>query len=136
MGKLLQRLKDASRSGVYRVRRDDEVLDALRGGGLAAIPVSLKGGASKAALMELLANALKLPDWFGGNWDALEDCLAEIQGYLLFYHHKDVAQADLGVLLDVLASSAEYWAERGEPFFAVFVDPDGSLEIDDLFREA
>ena len=32
MGKLLQRLKDPSRSGVYRVARTDEVLDATRGG--------------------------------------------------------------------------------------------------------
>jgi len=32
MGKLLQRLQDPSRSGVYRVRRDNEVLDALREG--------------------------------------------------------------------------------------------------------
>jgi len=35
----------------------------------------------------------------------------------------------------VLASSAEYWAARGKPFFAVFIDPRRSLELPDLYRE-
>ncbi|MET9496143.1 barstar family protein [Streptomyces sp. NPDC006552] len=31
----------------------------------------------KAAFMERCAVALDLPDWFGRNWDALADCLAD-----------------------------------------------------------
>jgi len=42
---------------------------------------------------------------------------------------------DLGVLIDVLRSSAEYWAGRGRPFFAVFIDPARALPLPDLFRE-
>ena len=42
MGKLLERLRDASRSGVYRVRSDAAVLDALGQGGLAAARIPLK----------------------------------------------------------------------------------------------
>jgi hypothetical protein len=136
MGKLLERLKDASRSGVYRVRSDATVLDALREGGLSAAKILLKGTAGKAELLERIAGTLKFPGWFGGNWDALEDCLTEVHGYLLFYDYQGIAADDLGVLLDVLASSAEFWTEQGKPFFAVFVDPDGGLDIDDLFREA
>jgi len=136
MGKLVERLKDASRSGVYRVRSDATVLDALQEGGLSPVKIVLKGAATKAELLQRMAQALKFPDWFGGNWDALEDCLTEVHGYLLFSDYQAVAADDLGVLLDVLASIAEYWAEQGEPFFAVFVDPDGRLGIDDLFREA
>jgi len=136
MGKLLERLGDASRSGVYRVRADAQVLDALREGGLAPSKIVLKGVATKADLLQRMAQALKFPEWFGGNWDALEDCLTEVHGYLLFYDYQGIAADDLGVLLDVLASSAEFWAEQDEPFFAVFVNPDGSLDVDDLFREA
>jgi len=66
----------------------------------------------------------------------VEDCLTEVHGYLPFYDYQGIAADDLGVLLDVLASSAEFWAEQDEPFFAVFVNPDGSLDVDDLFREA
>jgi hypothetical protein len=136
MGKLLERMQDASRSGVYRARSDTAVLDALQEGGLPAAKVSLKGAASKQDLLERIARALKLPDWFGNNWDALEDCLTEVDGYLLFYDFQEVPADDRGVLIDVLASSAEFRAQQGEPFFAVFVDPQGNLDLDDLFRGA
>ena len=135
MGKLLQRLQDSSRSGVYRVRSDAAVLDALRGGGLTPRKVSLKGAATKAELLNRLAQALELPAWFGGNWDALEDCLNEIEGHLVFYDYQGIQADDLGVLIDVLASSAEFWAGRGTPFFAVFVDPGGKLPLAELYRE-
>jgi hypothetical protein len=33
----------------------------------------------KAGFMRALAGALTLPDYFGANWDALEECLADMQ---------------------------------------------------------
>jgi hypothetical protein len=136
MGKLLERLKDASRSGVYRVRLDAPVLEAVGEGGLSAVKVALQGAATKADVLKRIAATLKFPDWFGGNWDAFEDCLTEVHGYLLFYGYQGILADDLSVLLDVLASSAEFHAAQGEPFFAIFVDPQRSLGIEDLFREA
>ena len=136
MGKLLQRLQDPSRSGVYRVSRDAEVLDAARSGGLSVRKLSLRGVRTKDELLERIASELQFPDWFGNNWDALEDCFTEARGYFQFCDYESIGADDLGVLVDVLASSAEYWAERGEPFFAIFVDPAGKLELKDLFREA
>ena len=136
MGKLLERLKDASRSGVYRVRADAPVLEALGEAGVSAVKIVLGGAATKADVLQRIGRTLEFPDWFGGNWDALEDCLTEVHGYLLFYGYDGIAADDLGVLLDVLASNAEFHAAQGEPFFAVFVDPQRSLGIEDLFREA
>jgi hypothetical protein len=40
------------------------------------------------------------------------------------------------VLLDVLVSAAEFWPGRGKPFFAVFIDPERTLMLADLFDEA
>jgi len=136
VGKLLQRLQDPSRSGVYRVSRDAEVLDAARSGGQSVRKLSLRGVRTKDELLERIASELQFPDWFGNNWDALEDCFTEARGYFQFRDYESIGADDLGVLVDVLASSAEYWAERGEPFFAIFVDPAGKLELKDLFREA
>ena len=136
MGKLLERLKDASRSGVYRTRSDGPMLDALAEAGMSAVKIELEGATTKAEVLQRIARSLRFPDWFGGNWDALEDCLTEVQGYLLFNGCQQIGPDDLGVLVDILASSAEFHASQGEPFFAVFVDPQRRLEIQDLYREA
>ena len=138
MSKLLERLQDASRSGVYRASRDEAIRDATRGSRLDVAAISLSGG--KDAQLERIAAALGFPDWFGRNWDALEDCLTDLSwregdGHVLLltgFTRDD----DFGILLDVLASSAESWAERRKPFFAVFIDPGSSLELPPLFRGA
>jgi hypothetical protein len=140
MGKLAQRLADAARSGVYRAPRSTEVEDAVRGTRLDLAQADLSGADSKDALLERLASALGFPAWFGGNWDALEDCLCDLgwrtgEGHvILFRGQGDLPADDLGVLLDVLAASAAYWAERGRPFFAVFVDEEHALALPELFR--
>jgi Barstar (barnase inhibitor) len=140
MSKLAQRLTDAKRSGVYRTRQSTEIEDAVRGTRIDLAHADLHGADSKEALLERLALALGFPSWFGGNWDALEDCLGDLgwrtgDGHVVvFSGHQDLPADDLGVLLDVLASSAAYWAERGRPFFAVFLDPAHALGLPELFR--
>lgn len=141
MGKLTQRLTDAARSGVYRVPRVDDVIDAARGTGLDLAQADLGGVRDKEALLARLARALGFPDWFGGNWDALEDCLCDLSwrpgaGHVLLLHGQEaLLPDDLGVLLDVLASCAGFWAESGRPFFAAFVDPGRVLALPDLYRQ-
>jgi hypothetical protein len=133
MGKLLQRLQDSARSGVYRVARPDEVLDATRAGRPRLARVSLAGANDKKELLARLARELRFPDWFGGNWDALEDCLTDLSwlkadGHVLLMEDVSGLSADdFGVLNDVLSSSAQYWAGRGKSFFALFVNGPASL---------
>jgi hypothetical protein len=69
MSKLLERLMDPARSGVYRVGRADEVLGAARG---SALSISRIAAPAKAALLRGMATQLAFPDWFGENWDALD----------------------------------------------------------------
>jgi RNAse (barnase) inhibitor barstar len=134
MGKLTARLQDAARSGVYRVKRADEVLEA--GSGLLRATIRF---AEKEQLLRNIAAALAFPDWFGHNWDALEDCLTDLswhpqQGYLLLFEGASAGD-DFGVLADVLRSSAEHWSGRGKPFFALFVDPSRALPLPELFKQ-
>ena len=135
MSKLLQRLSDPARSGVYRTRDERTILDATRGARLDVVAVD-----AKEDLFDSLARALDFPDWFGRNWDALEDVLGDLSwrkgdGHVLIFRSYPSGE-DLGILHDVLRSTAEYWAGRATPFFAVFVDPAKNLALPDLYREA
>lgn len=140
MGKLTLRLTDAARSGVYRALRGDEIVDAVRDTRLDLARADLGGAPDQEVLLERLALALGFPAWFGGNWDALEDCLTDLAwragtGHVLLIEgHGELPADDLGVLLDVLAAAAHYWAGRGRPFFAVFIDPGHALALPQLFR--
>ena len=139
MGKLLQRLKDPARSGVYRSARADEVLDAARAGNPLVSRVSLAGVRDKGELLARISRALRFPDWFGGNWDALEDCLTDLswlnaEGHVLLIEDAaGLGADDFGVFKDVLSSSAQYWAGRGKSFFAVFVN--GPASLPELFQQ-
>jgi len=42
-----------------------------------AVTLDLDGVTDKAGLMDGVARALHLPDWFGRNWDALADSLGD-----------------------------------------------------------
>src|SRR5258705_2363618 len=140
MGKLLGRMKDASRSGVYRATADPVVLEVAGEAGLEVVAVSLATARDKDSLMKTLAEALGFPKWFGANWDALEDCLSDLSwrdapGWVLVLRDFDaLSRDDLGVLLEVLRSAAQFWAGRGRPFFAVFIDPQRSLALPDLYK--
>ena len=137
MGTLLDRLQDASRSGVYRVARADEIEDAVSGSSL--LIAKIRYG-EKQVLLKNIAAALDFPDWFGANWDALEDCLGDLSwtraaGHVLLFSEARAGD-DLGVLTDVLRSSAEFWAGRGRAFFAVFIDPVRALALPELFEKS
>lgn len=137
MSKLLARLSDPARSGVYRASHKRDLCDALSGSGHDLAAVVLPPG--KDAMLAAIATALDFPDWFGGNWDALEECLTDLSWrkrtarVILF--SRASAGDDLGVLLDVLASAAESWRERGVAFFAVFIDPARKLALPALYNE-
>ncbi len=139
MSKLLQRLTDASKSGVYRTSRTDEIAQATQGSALHFARVDLAGASDKAALLSRVAQALAFPPWFGGNWDALEDCLSDLSwlaadGYVLLID--GAAQLPLverGTLIDILASAAASWAERKRAFFAVFLD--GPSTLPELYND-
>ena len=134
MTKLLQRLRDASRSGVYRASGLQAIEQATHGSALDLVLVD-----AGTDVFDAMARALDFPDWFGRNWDALEDSLSDLswrkgEGHVLLLRSYPTGD-ELGVLTDVLRAVAEYWAGRGKPFFAVYLDPQKRLQLPDLYRE-
>lgn len=132
MSKLLQRLSDAAKSGVYRAPHGRDITDALAGSKLALVGIDLAGAKGKAAILERIAKALGFPSWFGGNWDALEDCLADLAGGHVLLIENAEASDDRGILIDILGSAAAFSAERKRPFFAVFIGASPDLPL--LYR--
>ncbi|MET8836463.1 barstar family protein [Micromonospora sp. NPDC004540] len=80
----------------------------------AGVPVAGTAARTRAGLHEALAAALPLPAWFGRNWDALADALADrLDAGPLALVVRDAADlladeppAQLGTLLDVLGGVA------------------------------
>ncbi|HLS87583.1 MAG TPA: barstar family protein [Burkholderiales bacterium] len=139
MSKLLQRLTDSERSGVYRAEAARAIEEALQGIEADLARVSLRAAHTKDEVLDRLAAALGFPAWFGRNWDAAEDCLADLSWrpsapvqVLLFEDAQPSAEIDM--LCDVLAAAADFWRSKGRPFFAVFVDPKGALPLPLLHR--
>jgi hypothetical protein len=135
VSKLLQRLRDPSRSGVFRASSAPPIEEATRGSGLDVVTID-----AGTSVFDAMAAALDFPDWFGVNWDALEDCLSDLswrkaEGHVLILRSYPAGD-ELGVLTDVLRAAAEYWAGRGKPFFAVFLDPQKRLALPELYRDA
>jgi len=86
--------------------------------------------ADKNALMAAISEGFEFPDYFGGNWDALDEVLRdmgwlEAKGYAIvmekgeaFWRH----DADLaGKLVKAWTDAAGTWIEKGVPFNLVFV---------------
>ena len=80
----------------------------------------------KDGILAEFASAFPLPDYFGRNWDALEECLGDpglfkdCQGCMLFIEHSEaLGEADAParkMLLDILESVAQGWASQTPSF--------------------
>jgi hypothetical protein len=122
---------------VYRAADARDIDAALQGSKLFLKRIDLAGAAGKKAMLERIARALDFPDWFGGNWDALEDCLGDLswtraEGHVLLFADAPATDAR-ATLVDVLRSTAAAWAERKRPFFAVFIGT--ARDLPPLYRE-
>ena len=95
--------------------------------GLQAARIDLAGCRDKETFLERTASALGFPDWFGRNWDAFYDCLADLGwrpggGHLLVFEHAEDMRRDAPEALDtaisILGDAAAAWERRGVPFRA------------------
>jgi hypothetical protein len=132
---LEQLLKDKDRAGVYLAGPDTRLIaDAAQAAGLAHWRVDIGHVHDKQGFTALVAKALAFPEWFGGNWDAFEDCLCDLSwhpapGYLLLLEHGKHFGAghkqEFVTAVEVVDGVAEYWRGQGKPFWAIVSGPEG-----------
>ena len=92
--------------------------------------LTLEGGSieSKEELLDAIAEGFGFPDWFGRNWDALEECLRDLDavndGYALVITDATALWAERprvsGTLVEVWLDAAADGAERGVELRLVF----------------
>lgn len=105
-----------------------EVMGAARHRGAAAY--LLRPSASKAALLDEVADALDFPRWVGRNWDALADALGDLSWLpagpltLVWAAPERLRDADpgaYGTALDVLREAADASAGTARPLTVLLV---------------
>ena len=126
-------LDETADAGLHRVGRNEveALCEAGSAAGLYCARLDLADCRGKAELLAGLARVLEFPAWFGHNWDALADCLDDLEwlrgsGYLLVLENpagmSAAAPKDFAVALDILADAARKWCERDTPFWVFLVE--------------
>lgn len=121
-------------SGIVSIRQSTDI-NAIRQAavsrGLAFFEVDLSTSATKEDFLSCISETLKFPSYFGMNWDALEECLKDMEwcnsaGYVIVLNNPGVfshkAPEDFKMLQAVLKSAAQYWKSQQKPFYVILLN--------------
>ncbi|MDR1529711.1 MAG: barstar family protein [Burkholderiales bacterium] len=126
-------LDDAKRADIRHINTANAVEkfhEACRQSSLRYYPVNCENILNKKQLLNLFADALEFPDYFGYNWDALYDVLCDDDwidehGVVLHLKHTALLQSrtvyDWQMLHETLEEVIDYWRSLDTPFW-VFID--------------
>jgi hypothetical protein len=127
-------LAQCGQSGIYRIAgKDRAALQAAAAKlGFAYFDVDLKGAANVPGFIEALRRDLGFPDWFGGNLDAVNDCLTDFSwrpaaGYVITMSGSArlaTNATSFAALNEVLSCAVEAWQSRDVPFWVFYVADD------------
>ena len=121
--------------GVSRLRSrssTEEVVARLTRAGWDVRVVDVSKARDKAGLLDGFARALSFPSWVGRNWDALEDCLTDLDwleaaGYVLVLTNVQAlligeSEEHFKNLVEILAGATKHWSSRRwrRPFRTIF----------------
>ena len=94
----------------------------------AVAAIDFSGCTGKDDALARFARSLRFPDWFGGNYDALQDCLSDLswmraEGYLLLLEEagswREADGEGFGIVLEILEQAGNAWRLQHVPFWAV-----------------
>lgn len=128
-------LPAAEQNGLYRAPADVAPLRrAAREAGLSWRVIDLQRARGKRALLAAFAREFAFPATFGGNWDALADCLQDLSwrtepGWIVQVRgtaaFAAVAPDDHELLRAILGAAADYWRGRQRVFVVLAGDDAG-----------
>jgi hypothetical protein len=98
--------------------------DAAKRARLAWYELDFARVAGKQQFLAVCARGLRLPDWFGANWDALSDCLKDMEANCVVSCRNTgafsaAAPDDYATALEVFRDATNYWSERGLVFIVL-----------------
>jgi hypothetical protein len=101
---------------------------------------------TKAEVMQAFADAFALPDWFGMNWDALEECLVDLDleevpttgGVVVAWtgwgSFASAAPKQFAVAVDVFGSAVRQWSAAGVRGSVLLVGAGPEVDVPTLER--
>lgn len=129
---LADTLPQADRAGVFSLPAGDipALVEVATARDFAVYRISLEGCSETSEVLARIQEQLAFPGGFGGDWDALGDCLTDFSwrkavGYLLVVEKPGDFRAsgddDFDMLISILSDSSASWSGLGVPFWAFLV---------------
>lgn len=106
----------------------DDLVAGASAAGCLVLRVDLSTTRDKEQMLDCIAKALRFPEWFGQNWDALADSLLDMgwlpaAGYVVILDHCDGihgrAEADFVKLVQIFQDAADVWREDDVAFWCL-----------------
>jgi hypothetical protein len=119
----LENLLESNRGGVWYLPTHAEVKSVqstAKRHGFAFFHIDGKSVGRKEQLLNAAATAMRFPADFGHNWDALEECLTDLEwvdadGYVVYYDHIDGLLGEhpdqFETLVEILRDAVASWKE-------------------------
>ncbi len=119
----LESLLESNRGGVWFLQSHENVKavqSLARRCGYAFFHIEGKNITRKEQLLNHVATALHFPGDFGHNWDALEECLTDMEwvdaeGYLIYFDHIDAMAREnpeqFATFLEIVRDAIASWKE-------------------------
>jgi len=133
MPSLLELLPNSQLAGIYRTSIDnDEITAAGKTVGLNVFKLNLSSARGKSDLLDRFAKALRFPVYFRKNWDALNDCLTDLQwldgkGWVVVVANAqsfaDKHEEEFTTAIEILTGAAEHWRALKKPFWIIVQAP-------------
>ena len=128
----IEKLARVSWECVHFVPKSEVIPSAkeFEGRGIKAFEIRGEKVRSVDDLFSCIAAAMEFPDYFGNNWNALDECLRDLEwhdakGYVLVVHDAEELWRRetrvMGTFLQSWLFSAEEWGRHDTPFHLIFV---------------